>query len=905
MMRARTFIILGFVPLTLTHFASGMTRSDAPPVGVTVDTVAGGKVPDGLPAQNVLLQNLGGIAWDSAGNLVFCDTGHDSIRRVRTDGRVDTIAGTGVTGFAGDGGPATSALLNQPKLPRYDSAGNLYFYDSQNLRIRRVDSHGVIASVAGDGILFVTGDDLTGPASARSIAPVADMTVDGSGNLYLVESALNTVRRVTPAGILELFAGTSTPTCTNCSNGDGGPATMATLYQPGGAVADSVGNIYIEDGAPSFTAPGPSIRRVSPNGIIATFLKASVLFFDHNTVMTFDLPGGLTADPAGNLYAVHNSAIVRLNPDGTTTAIAGGASNALSSSPDGPALPSSISPSSLTADAQGNVAFIDPVNVPFINSLAVELREVTPQSMLKTLAGATPVAAPDGTAPRAAWFLNPNSMAFDHNGNLYIAESQTCLIRKIDTNGVLSTFAGTGKCAYPAPSGTAKGDLAPVGSLAFDSQNRLWVADLYLNLYRINLDGSISFYATRTPVSGTTGQIAIDNKDRVYVLGLNSLYRILADGTTLQPVIPPPESGGTGLPSDLLGLGVDPAENMYFGSNDTVYRVNDDATFTAYVSGGIGGGFVGHGFAVDAAGTVWAGSCFLHAAGSGCLGVASGFAGDGGLAQEARISASQSLFAPNGNLYMLAVDRVRELIGLGVTSAAPVISAGGIVNALSYGGGAVAPGEIISIFGSNFGSSGSNAAVNNAIPVALGRTKVVIGARDMPILAVTANQINAILPGDLGSAGSVPIAVQVDGMLSSTVMLPLAAAAPGLATADSSGTGEGAILNQDGSINSRANPALRGSVISLFGTGSGAATRQIPAGALVLSTPYPAPQNNVTVAIGGHPAQVLYAGAAPTLPNGVLQINARVPANIVAGDAVVTVTIGGIAMSQLVTVSVK
>ena len=221
-------------------------------------------------------------------------------------------------------------------------------------------------------------------------------------------------------------------------------------------------------------------------------------------------------------------------------------------------------------------------------------------------------------------------------------------------------------------------------------------------------------------------------------------------------------------------------------------------------------------------------------------------------------------------------------------------------------GGAAAPGEVISIFGSNFGSSGANAAVNNAIPATLGRTKVVIyGSLAIPILAMTANQINALLPGNLASAGSVPLAVQVDGALSATVTVQLAAAAPALATANSSGMGQGAILNQDASINSATNPALRGSVISLFGTGSGAATPQIATGALMLTTPYPAPQNNVTVTIGGQPAQILYAGAAPTLPNGVFQINVRVPANIAAGDAAAIVTVGGISTSQVVTVPVR
>lgn len=878
------------------HSAPAMAQTDAPAAGVTIDTVAGGAFPGSLPALNQFLSNLGGIAWDSAGNLVYCDTAHHAIRRIHPGGSVDTVAGNGQTGFSGDGGPAISAMLDRPQIPRYDAAGNLYFWDSQNGRIRRVDVHGTIATVAGDGIPYTAGDDLTGPAGVRSLTTVADMIIDPAGNVYLSESFYR-IRRVTPDGQLELFAGTGARTCQGCSDGDGGPATAATFSNPTNLALDGQGNLYIVDSAATTTAPGPSIRRVSPVGTISTFWKATASV-SKGGITSYSLPQGLTADPAGHLYAIwalQGPAIVRLNQDGTMTTVAGGASTSSGSSPDGPAMPSAIAPSSLAADVQGNVAFID-------GNLggSVEIREVTPQSTLKTLAGAAPSNAPDGTAARNAWIDGLGSLAFDHNGTLYIADAVACTIRTVDHSGFLSTFAGTGMCAYPSPPDTAKGNLSPVGSLAFDSQNRLWVADYYLNVYRINLDGTLTFYPTRTPVSGTTGQIAIDAKDRVYVLGLNSLYRILADGTTLQPVVLPPESGGTGQPSDLRGLGTDPAGNFYFGSSSAIYRVNDDATFTKLYNSGVVSGF-----AVDSAGTVWAGNCFVNAAGSGCLGSGPGFSGDGGLAQEAHITGGQSQFAPNGNLYFVANDRVRELIGVESPVAAPTIAAGGIVNALSYAGGAIAPGEIISIFGSNFASSGVNTAVNNTIPQVLGRTKVMIGPVTAPILAMTPNQINVIVPNMDFGVSSISLAVQVDGVLSSAVAVPLAAAAPGLATSDASGTGEGAILNEDGSINSTANPAARGSYISLFGTGSGLSNPMVPAGALVLSTPYPAPLAGVTVTIAGQPAMVQYAGAAPELPNGVLQINALVPANIPPGVAAVTVSVGAIASAQQVSVAVR
>jgi len=116
-----------------------------------IDTFAGGVIRSGVPAKHVLLGTVNGTTWDSAGNLVFGDIANNVLRRVRTDGVIQTIAGTGVYGFSGDGGPASRALMNGPASPCYDSMGNLYFADFSNYRIRRIDPKGIITTVAGNG----------------------------------------------------------------------------------------------------------------------------------------------------------------------------------------------------------------------------------------------------------------------------------------------------------------------------------------------------------------------------------------------------------------------------------------------------------------------------------------------------------------------------------------------------------------------------------------------------------------------------------------------------------------------------------------------------------------------------------------------------------------------------------
>lgn len=147
--------------------------------------------------------------------------------------------------------------------------------------------------------------------------------------------------------------------------------------------------------------------------------------------------------------------------------------------------------------------------------------------------------------------------------------------------------------------------------------------------------------------------------------------------------------------------------------------------------------------------------------------------------------------------------------------------------------------------------------------------------------------------------------VDVDSVTSQPVTVPVAPAAFGLSTADGSGTGQGAILNQDGSYNSASNPAARGTIVTLFGTGEGVTSPALPDGALEISTPYSAPTLPVTVKFGDQTAQVPYAGAAPFLPTGVFQIDAAIPMEVAPGNVPISVSIGGIATTRDVTVAVK
>ena len=441
------------------------------------------------------------------------------------------------------------------------------------------------------------------------------------------------------------------------------------------------------------------------------------------------------------------------------------------------------------------------------------------------------------------------------------------------------------------------------------------------NSYLIAADGKVS--PTGFPPTLGPGKIAFDSKGRLYLMSMFNLIRISPDGKQetivafpSQPGVPPQGFG----PTSLGGIGTDPAGNVYFtgtylgAPTDYVFRVNDDGTFTTVYGSTASPLHVSSFFpslAVDANANVWLGNFFVNANGSFSLGNPyAGYSGDGGFAQSARFNAAASAFSPvTGELYLLEGTRIRKLTG--AAPARPgLIQAGGIVNARQLHRRWYCAGELISIFGffgSGFPSASleTNTTENNRIPLVLGRTKVLFDGNAGAITAWSPTQINVFVPYWLEPGKSAAVVVQSDTAVSAPVLVPVVTAAPGLATADQSGSGPGAILNQDLSVNGPANPAARGSIVSLFGTGEGNVSPYMLSGDLSISTPYATPVAPVTVSIGGQTAEVTYAGAAPLAPVGVFQINVKIPAAVSPGAAPVTVSIGSIATTKTVTVAVR
>jgi hypothetical protein len=242
-------------------------------------------------------------------------------------------------------------------------------------------------------------------------------------------------------------------------------------FPPTGLAIDGTGNVYVSS-MDSPLGPFGSVLRVSPGGTVTQFVIFPIARVENFVSV-------ISADAAGNVYVLFDGELFRYTPDGTGTAVPRPCRSS----------------SGLAIDPRGNLAFVCVISQDVYGEIPV-IQTLTAESVLTTVAGGNPQPAPDGTPLRDAWFLGPLSIAFSHAGDLYIGESGACLIRKISAAGVLSTFAGTGICGYPAPTGTAKtANLVFPNSIAVDSKDDIWVADDFLNLYSISCSAGVRFTA--------------------------------------------------------------------------------------------------------------------------------------------------------------------------------------------------------------------------------------------------------------------------------------------------------------------------------------------------------------------------------------------------------------------------
>jgi trimeric autotransporter adhesin len=520
------------------------------PAGV-ITTVAGNGSPgfsgDGGLATSAQITRSWGLTSDSTGNIYIADTYSDRIRKVTPAGIITTVAGTGASGFSGDGGLAVSAQLNRPFGVALDSANNLYIADINNNRIRKVTPAGIITTVAGSGTAGFSGDGSL--ATSASLFNPHSVTVDSAGNLYIADQGNNCIRKVTPAGVITTAAGNGTAGF----SGDGSQAASAQLDNPRKVAVDSAGNLYIAD------ASNNRIRKVTPAGVITTAAGNGTAGFSGDgglaTSAQLNLPTGVAMDSAGNLYIADNlsNRIRKVTSVGVITTVAGNGNGGFSG--DGGLATSAQlrAPTGVEMDSAGNLYIADALNN--------RVRKVTPAGIITTIAGnGTSGFSGDGGLATSAQLNNPAGIVMDSAGNLYIADNLNNRIRKITPAGVITTVAGNGASGFSGDGGlAASAQLSAVSAVTMDSAGNLYIADSSNNRIRkitpagvittVAGNGAFGFsgdggLATSAQIADPRG-VAVDSAGNLYIAdNLNNRIRKVTNMSSSDIFFPQVAVGG-------------------------------------------------------------------------------------------------------------------------------------------------------------------------------------------------------------------------------------------------------------------------------------------------------------------------------------------------------------------------
>lgn len=331
--------------------------------GQVITTFAGngtssGLPGDGGPATAASINGANGGIFDKDGNYYVCDVLGQRVRKITPSGIISTVAGNGISGFSGDGGPATAAQLSSPTKVLLDTFGNLYIDDNNNFRIRKVDgATTIITTIAGTGVSGYNGDSI--PAISAQLGGVEDICFDRVGNLYLSDQVNNRVRKIDGSGTISTIAGHGGFSATG--SGDGGPATAATFNWLAGIAIDDTGNVYVAD------FNGAKIRKVNLSGIITTIAGNGVYTYAGDnipaTAAQFN-PLRITFNQSKNLVIAdkYNKRILEIDESGIIHSIAGNGFSGYSGD-GGPATAASLDfPAGVVYDTCDNLYIAESTN---------------------------------------------------------------------------------------------------------------------------------------------------------------------------------------------------------------------------------------------------------------------------------------------------------------------------------------------------------------------------------------------------------------------------------------------------------------------------------------------------------------------------------------------------------------
>jgi hypothetical protein len=702
-MRLRNFPTLPSLALAFALFAPQVLLAQ-----YAISTVAGGG-PNNLTALSASIGYPGSIAFDTAGNVYIADSYSSHIFKVDTTGNFTVVAGNGTIGYSGDGGPATSAALNNPEGVFVDGSGNIFIADTDNCLIREV-SGGNISTVAGNAALTercgYAGDG--GPATSAQLYDPFGIFVDGSGNIFIADTDNCLVREVT-GGNISTVAGNPSASPSPCGYaGDGGVATSAQLDEPFGVFVDGTGNIFIADSGNNLirvvnttTAPitvaGVSIAAENIQTVAGAFYDsqggtACELTGDGGVATSADLcsPYGIFVDSAGNIFiADTNNFAIREVAASTTDIITtvAGTLGVAGYSPNGTTATSADLnyPSKIVVDGSGNIYIADTDN--FV------IREVTAGAIQTVVGDNTLSYSGDGGLAVNAELSAPVGVALDASGNLYIADSDNSAVRKVTAaSGDIQTVAGSLTTCASTMAACGDGGAATSAQLNtpqgvfLDASGNVFIADTEDNRIRaVNMgttavtiagvaiqpgdiatvagtgaagylgDGGL---ATSAELSNPYG-VFVDSAENIFiadtgnnvireVLSTGTIATIAGNGTQCTPATSACGDGSVATSAQLsspTGVFVDAAENVYIADafDNRIRAVNTTTQ------------------SVTVAGTMIAAGDIATVAGTGTR----GYAGDGAAAASAELDTPYGLFVDaSGNIFIADTENaaIREVV---------------------------------------------------------------------------------------------------------------------------------------------------------------------------------------------------------------------------------------------------
>ncbi len=387
-----------------------------------------GPLPDGIPATAAMFRGITDLTRDRHDGLIVALRGANRVRRIDAAGIIATIGGTGASGFSGDGGPATAATFFGPAGVVVNAANEIFVADAGNGRVRKIDAAGIVTTVAGGG---AGGDG--GLATDAALSSPSALALAPDGSLVISDNA--GVHRVDATGIITTVA------------------SLPAAFDVGGLIVDPNGIV--------FSARNAKVQRIEPDGTVTTVAGTGTAGLGGEggpaTAAELDVPAGLAFDHDGSLLIADSEGgrVLRVDAPGTLTRVLGNTFWSYSGD-GGPAAQAQVLyPFGLARDASGDVFVADALNG--------RVRKIDTTGAITTVAGsgtlnrdATPVVATgDGGPALAATFRLPTDVAVDALGNLYVSDSWDCTVRKIDTAGIVTAFAGTKICGSTGDGGPA------------------------------------------------------------------------------------------------------------------------------------------------------------------------------------------------------------------------------------------------------------------------------------------------------------------------------------------------------------------------------------------------------------------------------------------------------------------